>query len=144
MTVQGDVAAVLQANVALMAILTGGIYEQDEVGEISRQDTPSAFDNNKELKPCVLIAEGTELRRGGIDDDDSGTSVQTPISIFFYERSGYSTIAAAMEASFALLNGKKIGSATWRVEYENSIKNQKDTALNASLGVQRFMVVRLR
>jgi len=144
MTVQTDIAAVLEANTALMTILTGGLYEQDEVGEISRQSTPSAFDSNKELKPCALVAEGTELPRGGIDHAGIGVSVQTPINIFFYERTGYSNIAAAMEASFALLNGKKIGSATWRVEYENSVKNQVDQSLNASMGVQRFMVVRLR
>ena len=145
MTVQGDIAAVLEASTPLMAILTGGIYEQDEVGEISRQATAAAFDANKELKPCALVAEGTELPRGGIDHAGIGVSVQTPVNIYFYERSGYSNIAAAMAISFGLLNGQKIGSATWRVEYENTVKNQVDTALmNASLGVQRFTVVRLR
>jgi len=145
MTVQADIVAVLEASSPLMAVLTGGVYEQDEVGEISRQATADAFDSNGELKPCALVAEGTELPRGGIDHSGQGVSVQTPVNIYFYERVGYENIAAAMDLSFTLLNGQKIGSSTFRVEYENAVKNQVDQSLrNASLGVQRFMVVRLR
>ena len=145
MSVQADIAAVLQASTPLKTILTGGIYKQDEVGEISRQATAAAFDSTtKEIKPCALVAEGTELPRGGIDHSGIGVSVQTPVSVYFYERSGYSNIDGALALAFTLLNGKKIGAATWRVEYENSIKNQVDQALACSLGVLRFMVVRMR
>jgi len=145
MTVQADIVTVLQASAPLLAVLTGGVYAQDDVGEISRQATSNAFDANDELKPCALVAEGTELRRGGIDHLGIGTSVQTPVNIYFYERSGYTNIAAAMGLTFTLLNGKKIGNSTWRVEFENMVKNQVDQSLrNASLGIQRYMVVRLR
>lgn len=144
MSVQGDIAAVLQADGALMAILTGGLYEQDEVGEISRQNTPEAYDADQELLPCALVAEGTELPRGPYQHNEVGYSVLTPVDIFFYQRYGYASIAAAMERTFALLAGQKIGSGTWRVEYGNSIKNQFDQALNASLGVLRFEAMRLR
>lgn len=143
MSVQADIAAVLQADGTLMAILTGGVYLADEVGEISRQNTPGAFDADQELRPCALISEGTELPRGPFEEAGA-TSVGTPVNVFFYQRHGYASIAAAMERAFPLLNGGKIGSGTWRVEYENSLKNQADQALEASLGVLRFTVVRLR
>lgn len=145
MTVQADIAAVLLASSPLMAVLTGGVYEQDDVGEISRQATAAAFDSTtKELKPCALVAEGTEIPRGGIDHSGQGTSVQTPVNVYFYERVGYSNIASALDLAFTLLNGQKIGSSTFRVEYENSIKNQVDPSLDCSMAVQRWMVVRLR
>lgn len=145
MTVQSDIAAVLLASTPLLAVLTGGIYTQDAVEEISRQATAAAFDSTtKEIKPCALVAEGTEIRRGGIDHSGQGTSVQTPVVIYFYERSGYSNILSAMDKVFTLLNGKKIGATTWRLEYENSIKNQVDQALNCPLGIMRFMAIRMR
>lgn len=144
MTVQADIAAVLQASASLLAVLTGGVYTQDNVSEISRQTTAAAFDTNNELKPCALVTEGTEIPRGGIDHTGQGVSVQTPVNIYFYEREGYGNIAAAMALTFTLLNGKKIGASTFRVEYENENKNQEDQALKCPLGVQRFMVVRRR
>jgi hypothetical protein len=144
MTVQADIAAVLAADDDLMEILTGGVYTQDDVSEISRQTTPDAFDANGELEPCALIAEGTETPRGGIDHPNVGIAVQTSVNIYYYERSGYENIAAAMDLAFSLLRGQKIGSGTWRVEYDNTIKNQEDQALKCPLGVQRFTVVRRR
>lgn len=143
MTVQGDIAAVLKANSALMAVLTGGVHQQDEVGEISRQDTPSAFNSSGELKPCALVTERNETPRGGIDH--SGVvAVQTAVEVYFYERAGYANIHAAMGMAFPLLRGKKVGSSTWRVEFNNEIKNSEDQALRCPLGVQRWIVVRRR
>lgn len=39
----------------LRLLVTGGIYDAEEVGEISRQNTPGAFDSNGELLPSVLL-----------------------------------------------------------------------------------------
>ena len=144
MTVQGDIATVLEANAALMAVLTGGVHQMDEVGEISRQNTPGVFDANGELKPCALIGEGTEVPRGPYDHDGVGTSVGSAVTVYFYEREGYASIENAMGKVFTLLARKKVGNGTWRVEYESSIRNQADQALQSSLGLMRFVVVRLR
>lgn len=144
MSLSDDVKTVLTANAPLMAILTGGVHTRDEVGEISMTNTAAAFDANGELKPCALVALGTEVKRPGIDHTGIGVAVQTPLIIYFYERSGYTNISAAMDLTFTLLSGKKIGTSTWRVEYENEIKEQTDQALDCPLGMQRFVVVRRR
>jgi len=144
MSLQSDVVTVFEASAGLMAVLTGGVYAQDEVSEISRQSTPAAYDSNKELKPCALVTERTETPRGGIDHAGQGIAVQTSLEIYFYERSGYENIAAAMAISFPLLNGQKIGARTWRIEFNNEIKNGEDQALNVPLGMQRWIAVRRR
>lgn len=144
MTLGTDVQAVLDADATLAAVLTGGVYAQDSVGEISRQNTPGAFDGNAELLPCALVGEGTETPRGPYRHAGSGDSVQTPIIIYFYEREGYVNTSTAMERVLTLLNRQRIGSGTWRLEYESSIRNQADQTLEASLEMMRFVGVRLR
>ena len=139
MSISDEIKAAMTGNAALMAVLTGGVH--NDVEEISRQNTPTAFDAiTKELRPCALIKLGTEVPlRSGYP-----TAVQTPVTIYFYQRQGYSSIEDAMEQTFTLLNDTRTGTNVWRIEYDASFWQQRDTALDCALGYLRFVAKRLR
>lgn len=137
MSLSDDIKSALQADGALVALLTGGIF--NDVEEISRQNTPGAFDASKELKPCVLIKIGTELKSGPYS-----RSVRTPITIYFYQRDNYTVIEPAMELAYDDLNDERIGTGVWQIMYDLSVPQQRDVALDCPLGMHRFVAVRHR
>jgi len=139
MTLADDVKTVLTNNAPLMAILTGGVYAGVE--EISRQNTPGAFDHNKEIRPCALIKLGTEVpfRAAGITN-----AVQSPVTVYFYQRLGYAEIAEAEEIVFDLLNDAKISDGMWRMEFDIVNFNLRDTALDCAMISIRLTAKRLR
>lgn len=136
-TLSDAIKAALENDSALAALLTGGIH--NDVEEISRQNTPTAFDADMEIKPCALIKIGTEIPLRGYT-----TSVQTPLTIYFYQREGNSVIEPAIGLAYADLNEEKIGAGVWSIQYDNSIFQQRDTALDCALGSLRFVAMRLR
>lgn len=139
MSLSDDIKSALEDDEDLMELLTGGIHI--DVEEIGKQNTPSAFDTTtKELKPCTLIKTGVEspLRSG------FPNAVNTPFTIYFYERQGYSTIGPAMSLAFDILNASKIGDNVWRIEFDIAVNQQRDAALDCALGSLRFVAKRLR
>lgn len=138
MSLTDDVKSALEANAPLMVLLTGAVH--NDVEEISYQNTPTAFDTNKELKPCALIKCGTETRlRSGIPN-----SVQTPLTLYFYQRDDYDVIEQAMDLAFNDLNEHKIGTNVWNIEFDIAVHQQRDVALDCALGMLRFVAKRLR
>lgn len=138
MSLTDDVKTVLEDNDGLMALLTGAVH--NDVEEISYQNTPSAFDANRELMPCALIKFGTETRlRSGIPN-----SVQTPLTLYFYQRDDYDVIEQAMDLAFSDLNEQKIGTNVWNIEFDIAVHQQRDVALDCPLGMLRFVAKRLR
>lgn len=138
MSLSDEIKTVLEDDTALMALLTGGVH--NDVEEISYQNTPSAFDANRELMPCALIKFGTETRlRSGIPN-----SMQTPLTLYFYQRDDYDVIEQAMNSVFALLNEQKVGTNVWNVEFDIAVSQQRDVALDCALGMLRFVAKRLR
>jgi hypothetical protein len=138
MSLSDDIKTALQADAPLVALLTGGIF--NDVEEINRQNTPGAFDANGEIKPCALIKYNTEipLRSGYL------RAVNDPITIYFYQRQGYSVIEPAMDKAYDDLNEKKIGTGVWSIEFDIAVKQQRDQALDCALGSLRFVAKRLR
>lgn len=139
MGLSADIRTALIADGTLMGLLTGGVYEGVE--EISRQNAPAAFDANSELKPCALVKLGVESRRGPYREI---VSVQTPITVYFYQRDNYDVIEPAMSRTLALLHQAKIGTGTWEIEYESTVNHQRDQALDCPLSTMRFIAVRRR
>jgi hypothetical protein len=135
MSLSDSIKTALEADTALMALLTGGVHV--EVEEISRQNTPTAFDANKEILPCVLIKHSTETPAGPFL-----TSVRTIVVIYFYQRQGYTVIEPAMGLAFTDLNEKQIGANVWNIEYVGAVYQQRDQTLDCPLGSLRFNAVR--
>jgi hypothetical protein len=138
MTLSNEIQTALEANDDLMDILTGGIHV--DVEEISRQNTPAAFDDStKEIKPCALIKLGVETKTG-----PHARSVRTPLRIYFYQRQGYDFIHPAMDLVFDDLNDQQIGERVWNIEFSSDIKGQRDQALDCALGSQIWTAIRNR
>jgi len=137
MSLPEEIKTVLDADNALMDILTGGVFVN--IMEINRQDAPEAFDANKEIMPCALIKLGVENKLG-----DTRRGVQTPIIIYVYQRNGYDDIYSAMELIFEHMNEAKIGNATWNIRFSNAVYDQRDIALDCSLATLRFVAARMR
>jgi hypothetical protein len=138
MTLEDTFVTLMQADTELMALLTGGVYSAIAVGEVSRQYTPAAFDENKEIMPSALVSMGTEVIQGPYHN-----SVKTPVMVYFYQRIGSDIIEQALNLVYELFNYQKLD-GTWLVEHDMSIFNQADQALACSLCLLRFMAVRLR
>jgi hypothetical protein len=129
-----DIQAFLQDDDELTELLTGGLHITTE---ISRQLTPTAFDENAEIKPSALIKTGNETGIGPFTD-----SVQTPIVIYLYQRAGYDVIEAADQLIFDLLQRTKVGSATWMIEFDSTLNRQWDDALQCPMLVTRYHATR--
>ena len=129
----------LEADVTLMALLTGGLYAATE---ISRQLTPNAFDANAEIEPCGLVALEVETPVGPHD-----TGSRAYFTVTFYERVGFTTIDAALARAYAVLHRQKIGAATdhvWEVRHADDSAEFQDPALLCSSRYARFWALRLR
>jgi hypothetical protein len=142
MSLRSDIKAVLDADGGLMAIMTGGVHIN--ISEISRTTAPSAFDASSEIKPTILIKEGNELPSGPYS-----RSVRTPLTLYFYQRVGYDTIEAAMDIVHDLLHEKQIGDGTWQIlsdgrMLDNRSGDIRDSALDCSIGVERFRAMRMK
>lgn len=137
MSLSSDLKTVLEADAALMALLTSGIFI--DVEEISRQNTPGAFDANGEIQPCALLKLGVESKAGPY-----ARSVRTPFRIYVYQRQGYDVIDPALDLMFDDLNDVKITGGVWNIEFSNTINGQRDQALDCALGSQIYNAIRLR
>lgn len=135
MSLGDDIKSALELDTDLADLLTGGIFA--DVEEVNRQLTPDAFDANDEIQPCALIKEGTESKL-----QPTRRGVQTPVTIYFYQRSGYDVIEEAMARAFDDLNEQKIGVGTWNIEHDVTIRGQRDSALDCALGTLRFVAKR--
>lgn len=137
MDLAADIQTVLEADDDLMDILTGGVHT--DVEEINRQSTPDAFDANGEIQPCALIKLGNEFKIS-----DTRRAVRTPITIYFYQRQGYDSTRPAMDLTHDLLNEQKIGDGVWNIEYDTTVYQQRDQALDCALETLRFTAARMR
>lgn len=133
-----EVVSALQADGELSGLLPGGIYNAAAVEEITRQNTPEAFDANKEIKPCALVTVGTEVRAG-----PHSLGVATTMGVYFYQRFGYEVIEQAMQRTFEVLHEQRIGGdGVWQIFFNINIPNQRDQALDCALGSQRYVAYR--
>jgi len=100
----------------LMAVLTGGVYSGME---ISRQDTPDAFNASGEIKPCALL---------GVEADDAAGPLLHSSRMFvvvrFYERSGYTAIDVALERIYALLHRQRVsGEGVFEIRHTGDVRD---------------------
>jgi hypothetical protein len=136
MGLRDSVITVLQADSTLMALLSGGVHGGTE---ISRQNTPTAFDANAEIRPCALVRTATDVPTGPYV-----SSARTAIEIYFYQRAGYDTIEAAMLRTFSLLNRERVGVQVWEMQWGDDVNEQRDEALQCALAMSRYYAIRLK
>ena len=137
MSLRSAVLAVLTGDTTLMATLTGGVYGETE---ISRQETPDAFDANGEIEPCALLTMEAEDPTGPFE-----TSSRAFVAVYFYARSGYSAIDTALARVYALLHRQRVsGESVWEIRHAGDVRDQRDPALDCAMSMSRYTVYRRR
>lgn len=128
----------LAGDATLMARLAGGLYAG---GEISRQDTPAAFDANAEVRPCGLVALEAQAPTGPYRD-----AARQFFTVTFWERAGYASIDAALAETFARLHDSQLGGAdgVWCVLHAEDSPDMEDPGLRCPMRYGRYEVVRMR
>jgi hypothetical protein len=134
-----SIHTVLAADSTLLGYLTGGVHNAGTVGEISRQNTPAAYDANLELLPCALVKGEVDTPAIGPYDDASSTYVV----VIFYQRAATDQIDPALNRAYTLLHNQKLG-GTWRVWNVGDLLDQEDQALAARMHTSRYQCIRLR
>lgn len=106
MTTVTSAKAILEADAALLALATGGIYDFNETGRlgINRTNTPSAFTDGI-IKPCVMLKMRTSVPWGDINDPATKTvSLREMFEAQFYGDNNYTAIESMRARVFALLH----------------------------------------
>jgi hypothetical protein len=131
--------AAMQADATLSGLLTGGVHTTNE---ISRQDTPDAFDANGEIQPCALVKISSESAFG-----PRSIGGRQLINVYLYERQGTTNIDAALNALRPLFHNTKVGAASdkaWWSTWANEVRDQRDDALDCDMAMVQFQVARFR
>lgn len=129
------IAALLAGDGTLAGTLTGGVHR---AREISRQDTPAAYDANGELLPCALVKQSTGTPWGPIHDGG-----RLYVQVWFYERAGFENIEAARKRVYGLLHRQKVtpadGSGCYQIDHSDDLLDMEEPALQVSMAVSRFV-----
>ncbi len=131
----------LTGDTELMTILSGGLFDAHLVGEISRQNTPGAFDTHGEIQPCGLLR-----MRGPTPIEPYTYGARQGFSLIFYEREGFINIELAMERAYTLLHDQRlepvgVTAGCWEIHHTDDVPQQEDQALKASMGLSRFEAI---
>jgi hypothetical protein len=132
----------LAGDATLMAALPGGLHKAAEVGEISRQDTPAAFDANGEIQTCALLRFGPL-----VPIEPYLHSARQTFALYLYEPKGYQNVDAARERAYVLLQRANVTPATgssWEIRHTDDVLDGRDSALGCSLEVSRYAAIILR
>lgn len=134
---EDEIAALLEADATLLAILTGGVYTAGTVGldGITRESAPDAFDASGWLLPCALVKQRGNVPTSDVRDYDAQvTSATQVVEVWLYsdQGDGYTAIDQAKDRIYTLLQGEML-SDSFEVTLTNVIDRQRDTgALNGS------------
>lgn len=139
---RAQILATLSADATLIGLLPGGLYDAVVVGEVSRQDTPAAFDAaTREIRPCGLLRVTDDAPAG-----PTRTSRRLQPTIYLY---GPATVAgrAAVESARlrarALLHRVRVAPASgqaWELRHAGDVPSLEDPALRAALAICRYVV----
>ena len=151
MSKEEDVAVLLRADATLTALLTGGIYTEEELGvEGFRrgEDSPcdAAFDDDGLLKPCALVRETGDTPFGDVRNlADRFTAMSKMVIIFFFQMRGHDVIDLAKVESYRILEGVRLGRTypIWLVGETSPVPDGGPIA-NSTMTRQDWLVISLR
>ena len=136
---ESEVVAYLQADTALTAILTGGIYANSELGRegITQDSCPDCFDSNGYLLPCAIVKQRGDIPDTRIADEAGRIIAQSlMVEVWLYEDVGYTAIDAAKARLFSILHGHKFNSA-WPADWAFTTPPMRDEGSLNGAAMQR-------
>jgi len=140
MSRESDFATRMQADTALMAALTGGVFTSAGVGRegITRETAPTAFDANGYLKPCALVRQRGITPDGIVYDGMMQvTSVRQVVEIWLYQDGGYTSIDTAVNRLYQLFQGY-VMSGTHEIRLAGVLDRQRDPGALAGASLVRL------
>lgn len=114
MSRESEIVTLLEADTALMAILTGGVYGYTTIRRsgITRADVPTAFDSAGFLNPCAVVKARASMPDTSIYDlKEQVVARRTMLEIWLYEDHDYTAIESAEQRVFELMQGHKFPGA---------------------------------
>lgn len=145
---EADIAALIIANSAIMAQLSGGVYQSGLVGVegITRETTPAAFDGEGYLHPCCLVRQRDLIPTLEVLDFDAQakSTIQVVECWLYQDAPLYDVIDSVSGLLYALLQGKRL-TYSFELDLAHMISRQRDNGSlgNASLGRLDFAVYRI-
>lgn len=155
MSKESEVADILRADIELMALLTGGVYTDQEIGvegirrSLTEEDTnptKDAFDENGILRPCVVIRQaGENIYQNLVLPSEGITAMSQIISIFYYQFRGHDIIDLARQRVYELLFQRQLVRTMpmWMVNQSPTIPDIGPVQ-NSTVGTQEWIVVFLK
>jgi hypothetical protein len=143
-----DITGRIFANTAIMALLTGGIYQSGVIGVegITRETTPAAFDSDGYLLPCCLVRQRDLIPTSEVLDYIAQIkSSNQVVEVWLYQDAPlYDVIDAASTLIYALLQGKPLP-YSYELDLAHMVSRGRDggSLTNASLVRLDFAVYRI-
>lgn len=137
MNARTDIAALLNADAPLMALLPGGIYSVKQIEP--SMEAPHPFDEFGRVRPSALVRNETSAT-----DGPRGIFDRAFVVVFFYDHAGYTTIDDAADRARAVLHGHYIGNGAYEVRHVDDVFDQYDDAILAYMHRSRYQVARYR
>jgi hypothetical protein len=138
---EAEIAALLQADAALEAVLTGGIYVYGELGRegITQDSCPDCFDSDGYLLPCAIVKQRGEIPTFEAGDmERQETSANVVVEIYIYEDVTYTAIDAAKPLIYRLLQGNdRIFADSYEIYLANTLSRQRDTGALQDASMER-------
>ena len=128
-------AAILQAlqgDAALMALLTGGLYDGQVVTDISRQATPNAYNEWGELEPCAILKPESEAPAG-----PHPHGARLFVTLWMYQQFGAAAIDAARERAYHVLHRQRLA-GMWDVRHAGDVLGAEVQGLDTPVTMSRF------
>ena len=127
----------LSGDTALLALLTGGLYDGQLVQDISRQATPAAFDAYAEMKPCGILKPESATPWGPLPDGG-----RLYLVLWLYAQHDYAALDAARERVYILLHRQQVSSAAgiFDVRHANDVLGAELPGLDVPTIASRFVV----
>lgn len=145
---EADIATLISANSAIMAQLSGGVYQSGLLGVegITRETTPAAFDSDGYLLPCCVVRQRDLIPTLDVLDFDAQvkSSIQVVECWLYQDAPLYDVIDAVSSLLYGLLQGKRLA-YSYELDLVNAISRQRDGGAlgNASLSRLDFAVYRI-
>ena len=131
------VAQAMQADGALMALLSGGVYTAAQI--VPGMEAPHPFDEFGRVRPSALVRNETAATTG-----PQGRFDRAFVVVFFYDHAGYERIDQAADRARAVLHRRYIGDGSYEVRHVDDVSDQYDDAILAYMHRSRYQVARYR
>ena len=131
------VAQAMQADGALRALMSGGVYAAAQI--VPGREAPHPFDEFGRVRPSALVRNETTATTG-----PGGRFDRAFVVVFFYDFAGYATIDQAAERARAVLHRRYIGDGSYEVRHVDDVSDQYDDAILAYMHRSRYQVARYR